>query len=194
MRRDEDKSISKKLIVYFIGLIMVASTFGVIFFGFSSGNRAVKYNDLKFYNKGNLWSVNVNGKEALFNYLPEEVRSLQVEENSIRMLKDIAQIDSTSQFNDTLAEPIALAQFQMGSTLNSFGIYLRSGFIGNISSISQIKCEDATSFVPVIYFKGSNQTKIYANSSCIIAEAVTAADMIKAKDRLVYEILGIILG
>lgn len=193
MLRREEKSIGKKIIGYFIGIIMVFSAFGVIFFGFGAGSGGtVKYNGLKFTDKGNFWSVNVNGKEALFNYLPDELASLNVENASIEKLKNVVQIDSTSEFNDTLAEPIALAQFQMGITLNNFGVYLRSGFIGNTSRFPIIKCEDSTNFVPVIYFRSANETKIYLDGLCVRADAANAADMARLKDRLAYGILGII--
>src|SRR3989338_6170235 len=180
------------MIGYFIGFIMIFSAFGVIFFGFGAGSGGtVKYNGLKFADKGNFWSVKVNGREALFTYLPEELSSLNAENASIGKLKNAAQIDATSEFNDTLAEPIALAQFQMGIALNNFGVYLRSGFTDTVSKLPVIKCGDSTNLVPVIYFRSANETKIYSDGSCIIAEAANGADAIRAKDRLVYGILGI---
>jgi len=192
MLRRERSDIGKKMIGYFIGFIMIFSAFGVIFFGFGAGSGGtVKYNGLKFTDKGNFWSVKVNGREALFTYLPDELASLNADNATIEKLKNVVQIDSTSKFNDTLAEPIALAQFQMGTTLNNFGVYLRSGFIGNTSGFPVIKCEDSTNFVPVIYFRSANETKIYSDGLCVIAEAANGADAIRAKDRLVYGILGI---
>jgi len=38
------------------------------------------------------------------------------------------QIDITSDFNDSYAEGIALAQYQMGVSLNNFNLFVRSGF------------------------------------------------------------------
>jgi len=193
MLRRERSNIGKKVIGYFIGIIMVFSAFGVIFFGFGAGSEGtVKYNGLKFIDKGNFWSVNVNGREALFTYLPDEAASVNVGSSAVERLKNVVQIDATSQFNDTLAEPIALAQFQMGVTLNNFGVYLRNGFIDNASNFPIIKCEDSTNFVPVIYFRSANETKIYSDGLCVIAEAANAADAIRLKDRLVYGVLGII--
>ena len=193
MLRREKSNIGKKIIGYFIGIIMIFSAFGVVFFGFGAGSGGtVKYNGLKFTDKDNFWSVKVNGREALFNYLPDELASLNTDNATIEKLKNAVQIDSTSEFNDTLAEPIALAQFQMGITLNNFGVYLRSGFIDNVSKFPVIKCEGSTNFVPVIYFRSANETKIYSDGSCVRAEAANGADAIRLKDRLVYGILGII--
>ena len=193
MLRREKSNISKKIIGYFIGIIMVFSAFGVVFFGFSAGSGGtVKYNGFKFIDKGNFWSVNVNGREALFTYLPDEVSFINASAGAIDRLKNVVQIDSTSEFNDTLAEPIALAQFQMGTALFNFNIFVRSGFTSEHQNFPVITCGDATQFVPVIYFRESNATNVHIEGNCVIAEAANAADAIRLKDRLVYGILGVI--
>lgn len=193
MLRREKSNIGKKIIGYFIGIIMVFSAFGVIFFGFSAGSGGnVKYNGLKFIDKGNFWSVNINGREALFTYLPDEATSINIESLAVDRLKNVVQIDTTSEFNDTLAEPIALAQFQMGTALFNFNIFVRNGFTAEQQNFPIITCNQSTNFVPVIYFKSSNATNVYLDNNCIIAEALTQIDVIRVKDRLVYGILGII--
>ena len=193
MLRRERSNIGKKIIGYFIGIIMIFSAFGVIFFGFGAGSGgSVKYNGLKFIDKGNFWSANVNGREALFTYLPDEAASINVESSAVERLKNVVQIDTTSEFNDTLAEPIALAQFQMGTTLSNFNIFARNGFTAEQQNFPVITCNQSTNFVPVIYFKSSNATKVYLDNNCITAEALTQADVIRVKDRLVYGILGVI--
>ena len=193
MLRRGKSDIGKKIIVYFIGITMIFSVFGVIFFGFGAGSSGtIKYNGLKFTDKVNFWSVNVNGREALFTYLPDELALINVENAAIEKLKNVVQIDATSQFNDTLAEPIALAQFQIGTTLSNFDIFVRNGFTAEQQNFPVITCEDATQFVPTIYFKESNITDVHMENNCIIAEAANAADVIRLKDKLVYGILGII--
>ena len=80
MLRREKSDIGKKIIVYFIGITMVFSVFGVIFFGFGAGSSGtVKYNGFEFIDKGNFWSVNINGREALFTYLPDELNLINAE-------------------------------------------------------------------------------------------------------------------
>ena len=193
MIKREEKSFGKKLIGYFIGFIMVFSAFGVIFFGFGTGGGGVvKYNGLKFYDKGGYWSAKVDGKEALFTYFPDQVDDIKIEAEFIDRLKNAAQIDSTSKFNDTLKEPIALAQFQMGVTLQNFNKFLRNGFVDNTSNFQIIRCEEVTSFVPVLYFRSANQTRAYMENDCLIAESSNGAETLRLKDRLVYGILGII--
>ena len=194
MRRHHDRADkTKKFMVYFIGFIMVSSVFGVIFFGFSSGGAGAKYNEFKFFNRGNFWSVNIDGREAMFTYFPTELELIPAESNAIDSLKNKIQIDVTSDFNDTFAEGIALAEYQMGITLSNFNVFARNGFTNQTKyNAPIITCSDATNFVPVIYFAKGNATKIYMEGSCVIAQAGNHADVIRLKDRLVYGILGVI--
>ena len=193
MIRNQDRSERRrKFLVYLIAFIMIGSTFGVIFFGFSSGTGSVKYNDFKFVNKGSFWSTKVNGMGALFTYFPTEIESINVSADISSRLKDRIEIDITSDYNDNYAESFALAQYQMGLVLNNFRMFTRNGFAGkNPSNFTIITCKDATNFVPVIYFKSGNETNIFLEDNCIIAEAATKADVIRVKDRLVYSILGV---
>ena len=192
--REERVEKRKKFLVYFIGFIMVFSVFGVIFFGFGDGGTtSLRYNDFKFANKGSSWSTMINEKEALFTYFPSDVGGINVSNDVINRLKNILEIDVTSGFNDTFAKQISLAEYNMGLTLNNFNIFVRQGFTAESQyNFPVITCENATNFVPVIYFKSSNETKVYLENNCIIAEALRQDDVERIKDRLVYGILGII--
>lgn len=195
MRRNYEKGQrAKKFMVYFIAFIMISSAFGVIFFGFG-GNSAssVQYKEFEFFNRQNFWSTTINDREALFTYFPADVENINAEQNAINKLKNVIEIDITSDFNDTYAEQIALAQYQMGITLNNFNAFVRAGFTAkNNYNQPLITCNISTSFVPVIYFKSSNETKIYLQNDCIVAEAEKINDIIRIKDRIVYGIFGII--
>ena len=193
MRRRRDEKRTGKFLVIFIGIIMVLSVFGVVFFGYGGGVNSVNEKGLKFVDNGNYWTTNVNGREALFTYLPSQVESIPISYDIINRFKNVIEIDVTSDFNDTFAEEIALAQFQIGVTLNNFNVFVRNGFTSeNPSNFDIITCEDSTNLVPVIYFKSSNETKVYVENNCIIAEALSENDVLGVKDRLVYWVLGVI--
>ncbi|MBI2134668.1 hypothetical protein HYU09_01645 [Candidatus Woesearchaeota archaeon] len=192
MRKQDKPDRMKKFMVYFIGFIMISSVFGVIFFGFSDAGTSIKYNEFKFFNRGNFWSTNIDGREAMFTYLPSEIESISADDGAISRLRNRPQIDITSEFNDTFAEGIALAQYQMGITLGNFNIFARSGFTSQTSyNAPVITCSSSTDFVPVVFFTKGNSTGIYMQGKCIIAESATQADVIRLKDRLVYGMLGI---
>lgn len=194
MRRQRDGvEKRKRYMVYLMGIVMVGSLFGVVFFGFgNSGATSMKYNDFKFVNRGSFWSAIIDNREAMFTYLPSDVDVISVSNNAINRLKNKVQIDMTSDFNDTSAESIALAQYQIGITLNNFDVFVRSGFTSEQQNFPVITCDDSSNFVPVIYFKSSNETGVYLDNDCVIAEASNPADIIMIKDRLVYGILEII--
>ena len=165
---------TKKFMVYFIGFIMISSVFGVIFFGFQGGGASVKYNEFKFFNRGNFWSTNIDGREAMFTYFPSEIEPIPADAAAISRLKNKPQIDITSDLNDTFAEGIALAQYQMGITLSNFNVFTRNGFTNQTRYNSPvITCNSSTEFVPVIYFTKGNATSIYLQDKCIIAKAAT---------------------
>ena len=194
MRRRESGQKAKKFMVYLMGIVMIGSLFGVVFFGFgTTSSGSIKYKDVGVANKGGFWSTIVNDREALFTYLPPDVEFIDVDEELINRLRGVVQIDITSDYNDAFKEPIALAQFQMDVTLNNFNVFVRKGFTDeNENNFPVIKCGYSTSFVPVIYFKSSNVTRVYFQSNCIMADASNQADVIRIKDRLVYGLLGII--
>lgn len=193
MKDKSDKK--KKIMVYFMGFIMISSIFGVIFFGFSSGGStsSIKYGTYKFTRSGNIWTTKLSGLDAVFSFLPMDVEFMDVEQEAINMLKGRIQLDVTADLNDTLIQSIALAHFQMKSSLGIFNIFLRDGFTTNNEfNLPVIKCQDSNPNVPVIYFKEGNFTRIYSDEDCVIVESNNGVDFIRAKDRIVYGILDII--
>ena len=174
---------------------MIGSVFGVVFFGFgtSGGTASTEYNDFKFINRGTHWSTTVDGRRAFFTYLPDDLGFIFVDDDIINTLRSKIQIDVTSKVNDTFAEAISLAAFNMGLTFNNFNVFIRQGFTAeNKYNFPVITCNDSTSFIPVIYFRSSNETKVYLEGNCIIAESSNHIDFERIKDRLVYGVLGII--
>lgn len=193
MRKNHDGQKGKKFMVYLMGIVMIGSLFGVVLFGFGGGATSIKYNDFKFVNKGNFWSTVVDGREAIFTYFPSDVETIVIGDNVINRLENRLEIDVTSDFNDTFAEQISLAEYNLVITLNNFNIFVMQGFTTeNDYNFPIITCEDATSFVPLIYFRSSNETKVYMEDDCMIAEALRQEDVERIKDRLVYGMLGVI--
>lgn len=179
-------------LILFIVLIMIGTSFSFVFFGFSPVTEKVKYNKISFVNNGNIWIARINGKEAAFSFLPKDVESISASEDISGRLRNKFEIDVTYDLNNTYKESIALAQHQMGLTLATYGIFVRKGFTtNNTFNLPVITCNDSTANVPVVYFKHGNSTNININNSCIIAEASRNEDFIKAKDRLLYGILGV---
>ena len=179
-------------LILFIVIITVGTSFSFVFFGYSRVEEKVKYNGIAFTKFPDRWEAKINGRQAAFSFLPGEVESISALDDSFKTLQNKFEIDATYDLNSTYKESIALAQHQMGLTLSAYDIYLRKGFTSNNTyNLPIITCNNATQNVPVVYFRQGNATSIHGENNCIIAEASTNADFIKAKDRLLYGILGV---
>ncbi len=193
MPRKEKKPIAGIILGSFIAIIMIGSIFGIMFSGYNQNSASMKYNGLKFVKANNWVSTNLNNQRIYFDYFPTEVEQINLTQDITTILLNKPEIDITSKLNDTFAEEIALAQYNMALTLNNLNIYVRQGSTANNTfNLPILTCEDATFAVPIIYFKQSNQTKITLEDNCIIAEARNNMDILRIKDRLLYSILGII--
>jgi len=188
----EKKEKRKWGLIVFIVVIMVGTTFSFVFFGFEPQNDVIKYNGIKFVRYPDRLEAKIDGKYAAFSFLPSELENINANGDLSGKLHGKFEIDATSDLNSTSAQSIALAQHQMELSLGAYGIYLRKGFTtNNTFNFPIITCNDSTSDVPVIYFKYSNATTVHAENNCIIAEASSNSDFIRMKDRLLYNLLGV---
>lgn len=191
--KEKNKEKKKWGLILFIIFIMIGTSVSFVFLGFGQQNELIKYNGIKFVGYADRWEAKINGRAATFSFLPNEVENVPASDDAIARLQGKFEIDATYDLNSTYKEPIALAQHQMGLALAVYNIYLRKGFTSNNTySIPLITCEDSTQNVPVIYFRHGNTTSLYAEGSCIIAEAKTNADFIRVKDRILYGVLGVL--
>lgn len=182
-------------LILFIVFIMIGTSVSFVFFGFSPATEKVKYNGFSFtyLPKDNIWITKINGRIAAFSFLPTDINTSFLIDDSINKLIGKFEIDSTSDANSRFKEAIALAQHQMALTLGEYNIYVRKGFTTNNSfNIPVITCNDASLNVPILYFKYGNTTSIHSENHCIIAEASSNTDFIKLKDRILYGIFGVI--
>lgn len=174
----------------FLVFMVIGMSSGFVFFGFNDGSKVV-YNGHKFIYKGDHWEVKINGIIAATSYAPEQVMGVEVPSELPTLLQNKVQIDTTSDMNDSMKDWISLAQYQMGMTLASGSVYLRAGFLQNDTGFPKISCESASSFVPVLYFKSSNDTSASIEGNCIVVEARSGQEMILLKDRILYAMLGL---
>jgi hypothetical protein len=186
-RRKENKRL-QTIMMGFIAVIMITSVMGFLWKG---GPPKVEYNGVPFTQEPEGWSANINNQKMIFNYHPNEVEYLNMSPEIAQRLTTV-EIDTTYDINDSYAEYIAKVQYTLATGLSGFDIFIVGGFTAeNEFNRPVITCDDATIYVPVVYFKQSNQTKVSLEGNCIIAEARKGEDLIKIKDRLAYTVLGI---
>jgi len=176
-----------KFFSIFIVVIMTMSVLGFLIGGRNSGEQKLKYNDITFTRKDNTWVALINDRQLVFDYFPEQVENINISQEIINKLNTL-EIDTTYDLNDSFAEGIALSQYRFQQNIGAItNIYVRQGLTSNNTfNLPILTCENATDFVPVIYFKQSNETKIYSENKCIIIEADSEAGFLIAKDRLLY--------
>ena len=195
-----------------LSVILISSTFAVIFYGIAPNNETKKFNGFKFTQAAGSWQTPINNNQLFFNYLPEDVQSIALDPILADKLRSSPEIDATSSINDSNGEAIAVAESQMEQILNQVSqIYLRRGFDTNTSyGLPVIICNATkspeaietgaagtpgtagTAAVPILYIRTGLETSIKQEGSCIVAQGQTAQDIIKLKDRILYGIYGIL--
>ena len=187
----KNKFFSKRNIVaVFIVLIMVFSFGGLVIDQIAKEKH--EYEGFRFLLQNNKWFLEIDANEFEFDSFPTEVEHISADPGVSDKLSNVLEIDITSDLNDTRSEAISLMQYSMSNELNKKRIYIRKGAISETDfNIPVITCKDATSSVPVIYVKSSNETRILLEGDCVIAESKNSVDFIKIKDRLLYAILGV---
>jgi hypothetical protein len=191
MRKERNNKLVRNLATAFIVILMVGSVIGYMF-GRSS-EESFKYNGHKFLVRGNKFGLKVNKADIEFDYFPSSVEDINVSSEILSKLLNKIEIDSTYDNNSKWKEGISVAQYDLEKYFNAIGAYFVKGLTAeNDFGMPVIECDTTTNNVPVIYFKDSNQTKIWIENNCIIAEAKSETDFIRIKDRLIYGLLGVI--
>ena len=189
MRHKNKKNYGSIALSLFIATIMVTSIIGYIFA--DNQDQAVKYNGIKFTLISTGWKANIDGKNYLFSYDPKSVEDMELPDDVF--FDNVMEIDATYDPNSTYKEAIAQSIFEFANILSVNNIYLRPGFTSNTSfGVSIITCDDASPFVPVLYYKSSNQTIVTSQDNCLIIEARDANSFLALTDRIAYKILGVI--
>ena len=191
MRRKENRR-TQKIIVAFIAFIMVSSVIGFIWG--RDTEQQQKYKEFKFGRTADKWHTLINGKRIFFSYFPSEVEGINISSDVIDKLSNKFEIDTTSDINDSYAKGIALSQYELGDALDfNLGVYLRIGLTANTSyNLPIITCLTATDKIPVIYFKGSNETIVHLEEDCIVVETDSNENFVRIKDRILYALAGVI--
>ena len=176
---------------YTIIFIMVSSIFGYMWVG--NSQDVEKYNDFKFSKQGNDWVTKVDGEEVRANYMPQFVEDIKLDE-SVKKIFEQKVIQLTYDPTQDFLQNIAQSRFLLEKGLQKKGYYTVLGLKINTSmtDISMITCKDATANSPVIDFVLNNETKIVSEDNCVTVYSKDGIDFIRAKDRLLYHIFGVI--
>lgn len=180
---------NKLFMAVFIAFIMIASTAGFIM-NYSVSERTTKYKNfvIKVSDKG-VFAKTVYG-EIRFDSFPESVEEISFNSEAVSRIKTTKMIYLSSAYNSTYSEAIGQAEYGIINELNKLDIYSEVSFTEEKDITKRISCDDATRFVPVIFFT-EGETGIFLQNNCIIMSANSATDFLRVKDRLLYSVFGI---
>ena len=191
----EKKERKKWGLILFLVVIMIGTSFSFIFYGLSPVSDKIKYNGytFTFVPSQNIWIAKIQGRDAAFSFLPKDVETVSLLDDSIKKLQSKLEIDATYAPNSTYREAIALAQHQMGLTLAQYSVFVRKGFAANNTfNLPVITCDDATALAPVIYFKKSETSSQIIEGSCITLNLRSRDEAHVIKDMILLGVLGLL--
>ena len=192
MRRPKKKRInSSGIMAIFIVVIMTSSIIGMMW---NSPNDISKYKDHTFTKQNEYFTLKLDGEQLKFYYFPSDIQDINFSYEAEFLLENSQMIYFTFDPESKNIAYLDKARFDLTSELQKTDIYLQSGKTKNTSNYNLpiITCDNATEFVPVVYFKDNNITKFTLENNCIIGESDSREGFLALKDRLLYALFDII--
>lgn len=180
---------------FWIGAILVFlmafSMLGV--FTNSGGKQKWEYNGFKFTQEESFYVTKINGEKMGFNFLPQTLQSINITGDlkskiispTIFITFDPDSSPQNLRYMDTIRNDLQ-------ATLDSVVVSAKTKESDNYV-LPIITCENATQFVPVMYFNVSNTTSVVETNGCIVLNGQTV-EFFKLRDLVVYTYYGVMNG
>ncbi|MBI2144672.1 hypothetical protein HYU17_06040 [Candidatus Woesearchaeota archaeon] len=196
IRRHAGGDSGKKWFAIVVGVIMLMSVIGFVFsFNPSAQGASFKYGGLTFrQTQQGTYLSEMSGKPVEFFYQPEDVSDIEVPDAAVERLTGSRAAYITYAWNSTLAEGMALLQFDAATILDfRQGVFVQPAFTApNPFNASVVGCSKATSFTPVLLIQEANNTAIAldsGNQNCVVLNASSDSGFLRAADRLKYALI-----
>ncbi len=213
----KDKKGDKTLI---ISIVIIIALFGSLIFLIMSLNKdkpvvsenvtEVKtYGGFVFTKDGNVWVTRMSIKdtfkgwereyEIFFHYTPDEVEDIETMRNarnetvSPNLFLDARKIYIT--MDPKYPSEVILGAVEIAKILGKvYEREVKSAIIrpDNRTDAPVITCNDIGPGVRVIQLELTNQTRIYSNRGCIVVQGTNTTELLKASERLAYEMLKVL--
>ena len=197
MKAKRTKSFTK-FMGWTIAFLMVASAFGVVFYGFNTSNSPdLIYEGYQFTPTQFGYSVTIDDQAYDFYYLPQSIGHLTIPDDIMSLLTTAPVLTITYDENSSLKEASSLFQFSFNHILGSRGVFVQSALTKpNTYGLPELTCLNATSYSPVIFIKESVDPNIFNTSitrdgGCIIIQAHSPPEVVQYQDRILYTLLGV---
>jgi hypothetical protein len=196
-RNDSDKRARRtRMWAIIFVVLMVASSFGIMFSGFSNSSNEVDYKGQVFKQENGYLATSVNKVKLRIQSDPAGLASIPVDNQSIEKLRSSKMIYLAFPVRGATPEYASLAAYDLSEFLNSWKIYAVGGISDNNTGYEQfplISCANATGGAPVVLLMEGNvsRSSIVGEGDCIKLIASNPYDYVALKDRLVLRIAGI---
>ena len=197
------KSVERQLLYVFIflGILLVGLIVGISYYHSSYDTSFFTYHNFDFKNVGNGFQIQlyINGQQIprLINLRsdPRELEDISLD-SEVTSLLDADEIFITINPYDNLTGITTLAVLEVDKILDNpflYNIPVNATFTEPYTSSSLLvkTCSDSTEKVPVLWFRLEDSTRVYQQDGCFIVAGTTEEDLIRAADRLLYTLLGI---
>lgn len=218
-KQNNDKKKSTNLLFKTLGLIIIVGVFALFFMLSQSHNQpqvqinqtfhpeSYRYNGFLFQKGMYAWYSKIKVGDLIYDvsfvYGPKEVENIPVfgKVNDLILKANKLYITTEPDYPSRVGKAqVEISKITSPRTSN-FGM-LNIPTINTVTYIPEelknrynypeITCKNATLNQTVIYLKIGNKTQIYNDSFCVIVEGLNDTEVVKAADRLVYNLLGII--
>ena len=155
-----------QLIVIFIIVIMISSAIGFVYINPDANQNAnaINYKGFDFtLTSSGKYIVNIEGKEFIFDYLPDEIKDIEMPDFSLASDKYYL-ITNPLDKN----ENIDYSLNKIGYTLNLLGI--RAVLACDIEQECDPNMPIKDCSNDAFYFKKSNVNKVYLQDKCLVIE------------------------
>lgn len=196
--RPEESKTKKIIFSVVIGFVLLSSVIGftysaIPFTARGQSSNTIKYNDIEFFPTQNGLAAQINGQVYDFAYFPEDLGDLETS-GAINAISSARMVYTTSDPDSASAGRISGVEFDISRALQSHNSFVEVAFTDeNPYGKRVITCEDATEFVPVMYFNFTNTTTdITYENNCITVNFASDNSLRRVRDKMLYELLGVI--
>jgi len=198
MKRETKSEKRKQAIIsVIIVLILVLSVLGIMVnrdsdlnsFKYSYNNKSIEFGKIS-----NRYYLDFESGRVFFYNLPDQIQ-VNLSSDAANRIKNSQMIYVTFDPDESSQNLlyIDLVRLEIGEEFYKNNIYLIGGKTSNSSNYPGfpiLDCENATAYIPVIKFIGSNTTEIVLEDNCIIMRGRNL-DFIKYRDLILYKFYGV---
>lgn len=125
---------------------------------------------------------------------PKNLETIEIDRGIFHKINNAQSIYITIEPYTNLTGKTTVAALEIDKFIDNkyfFNIPVNSSFTKKYQDFPVKNCGNSNNLVPVIWLKLGAETKVYSEGSCIIVEGKTENDIIRAADRLVLYLIGI---